>query len=160
MQLGGTLGATKKRVSPRQVESNAHEFEREIAGGRLGRDYGAIIHHRVIAALLLPALGNVSRKSAMAQTAADQAALACGLERYRLASGQFPETLEALVPRFTPQLPHDLLTGEPYRYRRTDDGQFVLYSVGWNEKDDGGVPGKTLFDEKQGDWVWMYPEKK
>ena len=33
------------------------------------------------------------------------------------------------------------------------DGQFILYSVGWNEKDDGGVPGKTLFDEKEGDWV-------
>jgi hypothetical protein len=45
------------------------------------------------------------------------------------------------------------------KYRRTDNGSFVLWSVGWNEKDDGGVPGKTLFDEKQGDWVWTYPQK-
>ena len=52
-----------------------------------------------------------------------------------------------------------MLTGEPYKYRRTEDGRFVLYSVGWDEKDDGGVPGKTLFDEKQGDWVWEYPAK-
>jgi len=35
----------------------------------------------------------------------------------------------------------------------------VLYSVGWNEKDDGGTPGKALFDEKQGDWVWRFAEK-
>ena len=53
-----------------------------------------------------------------------------------------------------------MLTGEPYKYRRTDDGRFVLYSVGWDEKDDGGVPGKTLFDEKQGDWVWEYPQSR
>ena len=41
-----------------------------------------------------------------------------------------------------------------------DEGRFVLYSVGWNEKDDGGVPGKTRFDESEGDWVWEYPVGK
>ena len=38
------------------------------------------------------------------------------------------------------------------------NGKFVLYSVGWNEKDDGGVPGKELFDPKDGDWVWQFPQ--
>jgi hypothetical protein len=44
-------------------------------------------------------------------------------------------------------LPKDAITGESYRYRRTDDGQFVLYSVGWNEKDDGVAlrSGKLAF---------------
>jgi hypothetical protein len=73
------------------------------------------------------------------------------------AKGYDSEELEALAPRFVSQVPHDVISGEPYKYRRTDDGQFLLYSVGWNEKDDGGVPGKTLFDDKQGDWVWQYP---
>jgi hypothetical protein len=45
------------------------------------------------------------------------------------------------------------------KYRRNDDGQFILYSVGWNEKDDGGVvatiKGKHQ-DILQGDWVWQY----
>lgn len=64
------------------------------------------------------------------------------------------------MPRFISSLPHDVITGEPYKYRRTDDGQFVLYSVGWNEKDDGGVPGTTYFsNETHGDWVWRYPSK-
>jgi hypothetical protein len=61
------------------------------------------------------------------------------------------------VPAFISPLPQDVITGEPYKYRRTDDGQFILYSVGWDEKDDGGVPGKTEWDYKQGDWVWQYP---
>ena len=109
--------------------------------------------------MLVPALSGMPIKAATAQTAADEAMLACALERYRLANGQFPGTLEALVPRFISELPHDVISGEPYKYRRTGDGQFVLYSVGWNEKDDDGVSGNTLFDEKEGDWVWQYPVK-
>jgi hypothetical protein len=159
IQLGGTFDASEKRVRPGKIESNAHEMERELSGGCLGRPLGPIIHHRVVASLLLPALDKAIWRTAAAQTAAEQATLACALERYRLAKGHFPENLEALVPQFIARLPKDLITGEPYRYRRTDDGQFVLYSVGWNEKDDGGVTGKTLYDDKQGDWVWQYPPK-
>jgi hypothetical protein len=159
LQLAATFDASERRVWPRRIESNDHELEREISGGRLGRPLGTIVRHRVVASLLLPALGRAIWRSATAQTAADQAALACALERYRLAKGQFPENLEALVPQFIARLPNDLFSGEPYKYRRTDDGQFTLYSVGWNEKDDGGVTGKTLYDDKQGDWVWQYPPK-
>ena len=53
----------------------------------------------------------------------------------------------------------NLFSPSAFKYRRTADGQFILYSIGWDEKDDGEVPGKTLFDEKQGDWVWQYPAK-
>jgi len=115
------------------------------------------IHHRALASLLLPALNRIIIKVAVGQTVANQAAIACALERHRLTNGRFPDTLDALVPQFITALPHDVITGEPYKYRRAADGQFLLYSVGWNEKDDGGVPGKTLFDEKEGDWVWQYP---
>ncbi len=156
-QLGGTFDAAKKRVFPGQIQTRAHELEREIAGGRLGKTLNAVLHHQLLAAMLLPALGKLPLKAAMMQTATDQAALACALERFRLSTGQFPEKLDALAPRFLPRLPNDIITGESLKYRRTDDGRFVLYSVGWNEKDDGGRPGKTLFDEEQGDWVWRYP---
>jgi len=158
-QLGGTFDREKRRIFPAQIASHAHEFEREIGGGRLGKGAHAALHHRFLATLLLPSLGKVTIKTAMVQTALDQAALACALERYRLANGRFPENLDALQARFLAQLPHDLITGEPYRYRRTDDGQFLLHSVGWDEKDDGGVPGKVLFDDKRGDWVWQYPSR-
>ena len=110
--------------------------------------------------LLLPALGRVVRRCAYAQSFADLAGLACALERCRLANGQIPETLETLVPRFLAKLPHDLINGQPLKYHRTDDGQFVLYSVGWNETDDGGkvaLTKKGIPDRDHGDWVWRYP---
>ena len=130
----------------------------------MGKGLNAILHHRVIAALLLPALGKVSLKAAMAQTSADQAALSCALERFRLAHGQYPEKLDALVPRFMDKVPNDLISGEPLKYHRTNKGQFLLYSVGWNEKDDGGTVVLTkekspAVDFMQGDWVWRFPEQ-
>ena len=112
--------------------------------------------------LLLSAAGNVVEKLACGQNAVNLARTACALERYRLAHGQYPESLDALVPQFIAELPHDVINGQPLHYRRTDDGSFVLYSVGWNETDDGGEVGFTKqggLDISTGDWVWQYPQK-
>jgi hypothetical protein len=55
------------------------------------------------------------------------------------------------------KVPVDLIGGEPLHYRRTTDGKFLLYSVGWNMTDDGGIIGRNKSgneDRTQGDWVW------
>jgi hypothetical protein len=112
--------------------------------------------------LMLPTLGNAARKFAYGQESVDLARVAIALERYRLAHGEFPESLDALAPQFIAKLPHDIINGQPLHYRRTSDGQFVLYSVGWNETDDGGEVGLTKngnVDINTGDWVWRYPAK-
>ncbi len=163
-QKDGVVDVAAKRVSPRKSAANGEELVRQIFGGASGKGslgvFKVILRHCVIAKMRLPSLTYFpSAAAARTQTTADQAALACALERYRLATGQFPETLAALTPRFISRAPNDVITGQPYKYRRADDGQFILYSVGWNEKDDGGVPGKALFDPTEGDWVWDYPVK-
>jgi hypothetical protein len=114
------------------------------------------------ALMLFPAISSTVRKLAAIQASVDLARIACALERYRLAHGQYPGTLDALAPQFIGKLPHDIINGQPLHYRRTDDGQFILYSVGWNETDDGGrvVLTKTgSVDREKGDWVWQYPVK-
>ena len=157
LQIEGAFDAAQKRISPGRLKANVQELEQAFAGRK---PFDTIfIHHRVIASMLLPALGNVIRRTAEGQVAADQAVLACALERYRLVNQNYPETLDSLEPNFISQQPGDIITGKPFNYRRTSDGQFILYSVGWDEKDNGGTSGKTLFDEKQGDWVWQYPAK-
>ncbi len=118
--------------------------------------------YKILERLLLPALGNVVKKFAYAQSSVDLARVAIALERYRLVHGEYPESLDALAPQFIEQVPHDVIGGGPLHYRLTNDGQFVLYSVGWNERDDGGVVGLTkggTVDRDQGDWVWRYPQK-
>jgi hypothetical protein len=80
-----------------------------------------------------------------------------------MAHGEYPETLAALATLFPDRMPHDIFGGKPLKYRR--DGQkFLLYSIGWNEVDDGGVPNpktgaaSNTVDDKKGDFVWAYRE--
>jgi hypothetical protein len=48
------------------------------------------------------------------------------------------------------------MNGQPYHYRLQPDGSFTLYSVGWNQTDEGGKPGYAMdtVDYKTGDWPW------
>jgi hypothetical protein len=98
------------------------------------------------------------------QSSLDLARVALSLEGYRLAQGKYPDSLAALAPQFMADVPHDIIGGRPLHYGLTPDGQFLLYSVGWNEADDGGVVvmnqiGPPVQDLSQGDWVWRYPPK-
>ena len=84
------------------------------------------------------------------------------LERYRVARGAFPESLDALTPEFIAKVPHDVIGGQPLKYRREADGSYVLYSVGWDEEDDGGEAAFNqdgTVDVQHGDWVWRSAAK-
>lgn len=110
----------------------------------------------------LPSLEREPNICARTQTSVDLARVACALERFRQANGGFPESLNALVPKHLTEIPHDLVNGQPLRYRRTDDGNFLLYSVGWNEMDDEAEPEPRRYfnfgnAKPVGDWVWRYP---
>lgn len=111
-----------------------------------------------IAAEAIPNFTKAWQTSAYNQTQVNEAQIACALERYHLAYGQYPDTLDALVPQFMQTIPHDIIGGQPLHYHRTDDGKFLLYSVGWNETDDGGKPSphtsNNINDYSKGDWAW------
>lgn len=118
------------------------------------------------ARILTPELSNYAKRTAFAQESADLARIAIALERYYLAHGQYPATLDPLAPKYLAEIPADIINGQPLQYRTTPDGQFVLYSVGWNGTDDGGVAVAsknssigTGVNVDQGDWVWKYPAK-
>ncbi|HEX5219434.1 MAG TPA: hypothetical protein VFZ59_07685 [Verrucomicrobiae bacterium] len=140
--------------------SSSNAVQLSGAASRLG---AAPSPYNRLANMLLPALTQAAKKFVFAQETLDFARLAIALERYRLANGRFPEKLDALSPKFLGQIPHDLITGKPLKYRRTEDGSFILYSVGWNATDDAGkvsqIPGGAPNPEL-GDWVWRYPQSK
>jgi hypothetical protein len=132
------------------------------AGTMKGNERQHLTSHNAIALMICPYFEAVSKIFIVAQSSLDFARVACGLERYRLAHGEYPETLDTLAPPFIEKLPHDIINGQPLHYRRVANGQFVLYSVGWNETDDGGQAGLNKdgrFDQRSGDWVWQYPQK-
>jgi hypothetical protein len=107
--------------------------------------------------LMLPFLGNAARKIAYGQSSVNLARTAIALERYRMARGEFPETLAPLAPQFVAKVPVDVMGGQSLNYHRETGGGFTLYSVGWNGKDDHGLaafkPDGSV-DLQQGDWIW------
>lgn len=108
----------------------------------------------LLARIAIPNELKAWQTTAYNQTLVNEAQIACALERYHVAHGEYPETLDALAPQFIETIPHDLIGGQPLLYRRTEDGKFLLYSVGWNETDDGGQKPPHLTEYTQGDWVW------
>ena len=83
------------------------------------------------------------------------------LERYRHAHHRYPADLAALVPAYLKTIPIDVCSGKantPLRYslskNTTQAGQsYLLYSVGPDMHDDGGIPQKYVGDTSPGDLV-------
>jgi hypothetical protein len=59
------------------------------------------------------------------------------IERYRLAVGKLPDSLEKLVPAYLDSVPRDPFDGAQLRYKRLEKG-YVVYSIGEDGSDDGG----------------------
>ena len=101
-----------------------------------GKQGGVIIN------LIWPALARTLQIDIryQAHSRVTQAGLA--VERYRLAEGYLPESLDNLVPAFIQVVPEDPFNGENLRYRRLKTG-FVVYSVGEDLYDNGGAERNT-----------------
>jgi hypothetical protein len=141
-KVSGGVDVANRTVLPRKIDGAAQVLQYNI-------DH--VSPYNFLAYWWTPNWRKAVQRFAGNQTMANEGAVACALERYRLTHGEFPETLAELAPQFIDNLPHDLIGGQALKYRRVDGGQFLLYSIGWNETDDGGVPGKNI---AEGDWVW------
>jgi len=153
MKVSVTLGQywlagfdlTNNLILPSQAKNGIKAIEKAISSPSIGNQWARIAIPNISKALLTTAKN---------QTSVYEGQIACAIERYHLVHSEYPETLDALVPQFIAVLPHDIIGGQPLHYHRTDDGNFLLYSVGWNEMDDGG---RSSANREQGDWVWQYP---
>lgn len=137
------------------MEALSHELDTAV--GEAGRDRrAAVLPSRTGRAELIArvgvsfTLGSFS-KLAMAEARIAQqhrnVTIAVALAAHRLDHGTYPETLAALAPKYLPEVPADLCSGEPLKYQRTAAGYF-LYSIGPNRQDDGG---RTFDSDPKGD---------
>ena len=123
----------------------------------------------LMVSMIAPAVNVVTLRAAYTQSLIDQATIACVLERHRIERGGYPDSLDGLKLASGNPLPMDALSGKPMGYRKTDNGKYALWCVGFDGKDDGGKrvldtknPQTTKFSDKgyQGDWVWDFPAAK
>lgn len=91
----------------------------------------------ILTMLLVPASKSATQIIARSAVMRDAAVAAIGAELYRRQHGNWPDSLEELVPEFLPAVPTDPFCGEPLRMTSTPE-EFKVYSVGKDGKDNGG----------------------
>lgn len=140
--LGDLVAAA--RLDPWEALARCDEMESEVK---------ALPRWAVLTRILAPALSRAFQASARAEADIALARVSLALKLYKHQHGAYPDTLAALSPAILADVPPDPFTGKPVFYRREGDG-FILYSVGLNGTDDGGVENKR--DPDQGDMVWKF----
>ncbi len=111
-----------------------HHFSRAQAAMRLRRSSSAFFGTRT----------GLIGSAAEAEASRRVLVAAIALERFHVRHGAYPKSLADLAPEFVKATPVDFIDGQPLRYSVTDDGHFLLYSVGLDCVDDGGKmpPGR------------------
>ncbi len=137
-----SLDPTNQMVMPHELSRIVHSLSSEA----IKRS-----PYTFLLALAFPNFTKAVQTTARNQTLVNQARIACALERYRLTKGHYPEALQALEEQPGEKLPHDVVGGQPMKYQRIKERGYLLYSIGWNEKDDRGSLSKS---PEEGDWVW------
>jgi hypothetical protein len=144
--LGG-VDFSKRVIHSGIIRTNHAVFDSQFSSVK-----SALFNHRFTSNLLLPTVVGTHNHAARAQIEIDQALIACALERHYRAEGVYPVELKAC--RFLETVPHDIIGGAALKYANTK--RFLLYSIGWDEIDDGGQPASSWHSDK-GDRVWTYP---
>jgi hypothetical protein len=137
------LDASNTVIFPKKIDDETRRLENSLKSRS---------PFKILASIAIPNYSKALQTTAHNQTMVNEAQIVCALERYHLTHGYYPETLDVLAPQFIEKIPHDIIGGGQLIYRRTNDGKFLLYSIGWNETDDGGRDGGNDF--ARSDWVW------
>ena len=118
------------------IDANTNRLQDSIQGVANGFRHGFV-------AAMLPAIGAVFNAAERTTQQRDAAEVAIALELWHRQHGQWPATLDELVPQLLPAVPADRLDGQPIRYV-VRDGRPVVYSIGNDRNDDGGRPTSRL----------------
>jgi hypothetical protein len=107
------------------------------AARRMDKEVSSLPSTQFLTKILIPSLSRACELHArvIAQLRSTRAGLAA--EQYRMKTGKLPDSLNALVPDYLPEVPLDPFDGKPLRLLATDEG-IVIYSFGEDGYDDEG----------------------
>lgn len=111
---------------------------------------------------LLPAFGRIQKIRARNEASRRATQLSYAVHIYKEQTGQWPQSLDDLPPRFSATMRTDPFTGGHFGYRVDASGP-VIYSLSENGVDDGGQHSARWDDEKNGesdDHIFWPPQPK
>ncbi|MFH1905504.1 MAG: hypothetical protein ABIK53_08300 [bacterium] len=105
----------------------------------------------VLTRMLIPALTRVREQMSLHEARIQVCRTGLALKIYKAKYGTYPDSLAKLTPDILEKIPSDPFTDMNLIYKRAKHG-FILYSLGPNMKDDGGIPrfiGKAKTDAER-----------
>jgi hypothetical protein len=93
----------------------------------------------IMTGIVFPSFNRICANSAKGNAEHNAALVGIAITRFRLDHLTLPDTLDALLPQYLPQIPIDPFDGQPLRFRKTAD-DWRVYSIGPDNHDDGGTP--------------------
>jgi hypothetical protein len=121
----------RKPMWDARVSRIDHEIEKMMGDPLMKIRYMPLVY-------LMPALSKAYEVSERSLQEHDATLVALAAELYRRQAGAWPTSLADLVPQYLPATPPDRFTGRPLNYALVD-GTPVIYSVGTDRDDDGGI---------------------
>lgn len=110
-------------------------------------------------AIMMPSLTRVAIQAELLTMRRDGVLAVIAMHVHHRRTGQWPQSLGELVPHLLPSVPVDRYDGRPLRYE-IRDGSPVLYSIGANRHDDGGIAQqKFATKQMEGDLILWPPQR-
>ena len=118
------------RKTPAQIQAENIDIEKQAM---------ELVKGNILLEILTPAIGRVCEIAYRNKIDVEAALAVIAMLRYRQDKGGYPESLGKLIEaNYLRKLPLDPFSDSPLVYKKTDD-DFILYSIGQNFKDDGGL---------------------
>lgn len=103
----------------------------------------------ILALMLLPAIARFPNDVARADARSRAIATVLAVRLFKMEKGRYPQSLDELVPEYLENVPLDPFDLKPLRYRKRQ-GKWIVYSIGPDGKDDGGVENYTHIQPEEG----------
>jgi len=103
----------------------------------------------ILVVILLPGMGRSSIYSGWAQAKERFIITTLAVRLFRMEKGRWPENLDELVPEYLENVPLDPFGLKPLRYKKRE-GKWIIYSIGPDGKDDGGVKKYVRGEAEEG----------
>jgi hypothetical protein len=149
MALAGRKDMTRKNdevaaLVQREFQTPLWLLESSQADDELARmmDSTADIVRYFPVTIMTPALSKVHIMEEQLVQERDGLLVAIALELHHRRHGQWPASLHELTPSLLPSVPLDRYSGQAIGYR-VINGRPVVYSIGVDRDDDGGVPPRN-----------------
>jgi hypothetical protein len=116
--------------------------QRQRTAGTIEAKFKATSKNHILLYAIMPAFSRIISINISSIAHLRTARVALAVQRYRLATGNLPDTLEDLVPTYLDTVPKDPFDGRSLRYEKLETG-FIVYSLGLDGVDDGGTERQT-----------------